>query len=166
MENDNLPDLGARKLLARSLARKLIKNAGVVTAPVSLQKIIEHLQIERSVKVYKIPLGEAVSGLLVVCKSVDDEYASIAFNENHPWCRRRFTLAHEIGHFLLGHACSGSGFGLHNEKEANVFASELLMPASMIKVDYKKIQNLTELCKIYRVSKEAMTIRIMESHLI
>jgi Zn-dependent peptidase ImmA (M78 family) len=166
MENDDLPDLGARKLLARTLAKKLIKSAGITTTPVSLQQVIEHLQTERALKVYKIAFGEKVSGLLVVCKSVNEEYASIAFNENHPWCRRRFTLAHEIGHLLLGHACSEGNRALHNEKEANTFAAELLMPGHMIKADYKRLRNLSELCKMYRVSKEALTIKIMESRLI
>ena len=59
--------------------------------------------------------------------------------------RRRFTLAHEIGHYLLpGHGreegyCRGSGLdswekGLSRiEEEANSFAAEVLMPVQKIK---------------------------------
>ena len=43
--------------------------------------------------------------------------------------RRNWTIAHEIGHVLLGH-----GEASHkNEREADAFASELLMPEAVIR---------------------------------
>ena len=42
--------------------------------------------------------------------------------------RRRFTQAHELGHILLGHA----GDGPQQEREADRFASALLMPAPVV----------------------------------
>ena len=52
--------------------------------------------------------------------------------------RKRFSIAHELGHFVLGHNklhCDNAGTldcyrSGHQEAEANEFASELLMPAS------------------------------------
>ena len=122
MQNNNdIPDLGPRKKAAKALAQKLIKAAGITVAPVSLQRIIEHLQKTYTLDVRRIEAGEKVSGLLVVCKEVDGEYATIGFNGTHSWCRRRFTIAHEIGHLIFGHACTAEvGDGLHNEKEADV----------------------------------------------
>lgn len=38
--------------------------------------------------------------------------------------RKRFTIAHEIGHVVLRH----DGYSVINEKEADVFASQLLLP--------------------------------------
>ena len=42
--------------------------------------------------------------------------------------RRKFTLAHEVGHIYLGHTWHGP----EEEKEANWFASQLLMPECVL----------------------------------
>lgn len=49
--------------------------------------------------------------------------------------RLRFTLAHELGHYLLGHRIPSdlelratAPFSAHQEREADVFATEYLMP--------------------------------------
>lgn len=166
MQND-LPDLGPRKKTAKQLAQKLLKDARVTEAPVSLQKIIEHLQKTYELDVQRINVGEKVSGLLVVCKEVDTEYATIGFNGSHPWCRRRFTIAHEIGHLLLGHTCNRDfEDGSHNETEANIFAGELLVPTNFVKKDFPRVNNLQELSKLYRVSDQTLTIKLMDARLV
>ncbi len=166
MENDFL-DLGPRKKFVKVLAQKLIQEAGVLAAPVSLQLIIEHLQTTHDLTVLRINVGEKVSGLLVTCKDVDTEYTTIGFNENHPWCRRRFTIAHEIGHLLLGHTCNDrQEDGTHNEKEANLFAGELLIPTKLIKKDYAAMRDLQALSKLYRVSSQALTIKLLDARLV
>ncbi len=43
--------------------------------------------------------------------------------------RRNWTIAHEIGHVLLGHNKTSE----KNEREADAFASELLMPEAVIR---------------------------------
>src|SRR5206468_7342133 len=75
-----------------------------------------------------------VSGLLVPAEW------RVLVNAAEPPARRRFTLAHEVGHWvcqvLEGHAAPiycraeevGVGEGRALEREANVFAAELLMP--------------------------------------
>lgn len=51
--------------------------------------------------------------------------ATVLYNENIECVeRKRFTIAHEIGHIVLGH----EGYSIINEKEADVFASQLLLP--------------------------------------
>lgn len=166
MQND-LPDLGPRKKAAKQLAQKLLKEAGATEAPVSLQRVIEHLQKTYELDVRRIDVGEKVSGLLVVCKEVDTEYATIGFNGSHPWCRRRFTIAHEIGHLLLGHTCNkNSENGSHNETEANIFAGELLVPTTFIKKDYPRLRDLKELSKLYRVSDQTLTIKLMDAQIV
>jgi len=55
----------------------------------------------------------------------------ITLNKNHPASRRRFTLAHELGHIVLGHEstlASDENEATRLEAEADAFASELLMP--------------------------------------
>ena len=166
MENNDVLNLGPRKKFAKSLAQKLIKDSKITGAPVSLQCVIEHLQTIHILDVRRIMVGEKVSGLLVVCKEVDAEYVTIGFNSNHPWCRRRFTIAHEIGHLLLEHTCNkNQDDGSHNETEANIFASELLVPTSFIKKDYTKMQNIQTLSKMYRVSDQALSMKMIELRL-
>jgi hypothetical protein len=162
---DNEIQSRARKSLAKKLAKDLIKAAGIKTIPISLQKIIEHLQGTHSLDVRRIDASNKVSGLLVVCRELDEEYATIGFNGNMPWCRRRFTIAHEIGHLLLGHTC-GVQDGSHNETEANTFAAELLVPTINLKKDFGHNQDLNELSKKYCVSDQTLTLRLMETHLV
>jgi Zn-dependent peptidase ImmA (M78 family) len=162
-ENDST-NLGPRKTSAKNLAKKLIKDAKINEAPVSLQKVIEYLQLSYNLSVRRANFGTEVSGLLVKCKTVDDEFHTIGFNENHPWCRRRFTIAHEIGHLLFGHVCSKDDG--ENEKEADAFASELLIPTAFIKKDFERIANVPELSKLYRVSAQALCIKLGDARLL
>ena len=163
---DKTTDLGPRKKHAKILAQKIIKEIGMTEAPTSLWKVIQHIQTSRALDVQRMNVGEKVSGLLVVCKEIDGEYATIGFNQNHSWHRRRFTIAHEIGHLLLGHTHSDHADDSHNEKEANAFAGELLIPTALIKKDCKKSLDIEALAGLYNVSKEAITIKLMDTRLI
>lgn len=53
--------------------------------------------------------------------------------------RLRFTIAHEVAHYLLGHRIPSkldvgatSPFTAHQEREADVFATEFLMPEAWV----------------------------------
>lgn len=89
------------------------------------------------------------------------------------YTRRRFTLAHELGHFLLNHKGeNGILFrdGDYNfsglqpnfqEREANQFAAELLMPAFRVHSLIKNTpQTLGTLAQTFAVSESAMTYRL------
>lgn len=76
------------------------------------------------------PLGDGPAGVLV---QHHDEIALIVLNSDHEVARRRFTLAHELGHWLLGDAQplvidDDLGGNEETEKRADAFAVELLMP--------------------------------------
>ena len=79
--------------------------------------------------------------------------------------RRRFTLAHELGHCILNHPLDSIQFRTNEfydskqalEAEANVFARDLLMPAVVLaKMD---IHNVDEIVKLCKVSNQSATIR-------
>lgn len=53
--------------------------------------------------------------------------------------RRRFTLAHELGHAILHRECFP---GEEAEREANTFASELLLPEKTIGLELKSLPRL------------------------
>jgi Zn-dependent peptidase ImmA (M78 family) len=96
--------------------------------------------------------------------------------------RRRFTIAHEIGHLVLHkddtfHVDEKSPIGLRTdassmatherEIEANQFAAELLMPRHFLDRDLEALPNeieaeeaITRLAHHYEVSIQAMTVRL------
>lgn len=95
----------------------------------------------------------------------------IYVNEGHPEERKRFTIAHELGHFCLGHGpsrrdTSKSGWygadDLEKEKLANAFAAELLMPEEVVRyfIDEKGITNATLLRQAFGVSSSALANRL------
>ena len=97
----------------------------------------------------------------------------IAVNSNRPLCRRRFSVAHEIGHYLLGHnslSFSESGGGMikrdpRQERAANAFAAEFLMPKKRLAREAHRY-SLRALALRYKVSLQAMEIRLKELGLV
>lgn len=76
-----------------------------------------------------------------------------------PSDRRRFSLAHELGHLVM-HRRPGSG--PDQEKEADAFASEFLMPATDIRSDLTGTIDLARLISLkhtWRVSMAALLRR-------
>lgn len=83
-------------------------------------------------------------------------------NSSLPQGRARFSIAHELGHLLLGHnplGRIGEPRDPDQERQADRFASELLMPESLLREDCEKLP-FEVLCRRYRVSRQAMRIRL------
>lgn len=90
--------------------------------------------------------------------------------------RRRFTLAHELGHWELhaeysqSNVCSESDIADYRnsklEIEANFFASELLMPTDLFRMrcesDEPDVLRIREIAEEFRVSQTAAAIRFVE----
>lgn len=87
--------------------------------------------------------------------------------------RRRFTLAHELGHWVCqyqqGQAepryCRseeiGVGVGRKLEREANAFAAELLMPAPLVRREAVALKlNVHALAHRFEVSLPAIRVRL------
>ncbi|PIV86018.1 MAG: hypothetical protein COW50_03810 [Candidatus Moranbacteria bacterium CG17_big_fil_post_rev_8_21_14_2_50_41_107] len=152
----------SQKGAARNIARKLIKDAKIINLPVSLQRVLDFLKTKNNLQILKYNFGEKISGILVV----DGDEVTIGFNNAQHWYRKRFTIAHEIGHLLMGHTCGQDDKDNTKEIESNQFAAELLMPLVFLKKDFKQIENLDDLSKKYAVSKEALTYHLMDCRLI
>lgn len=120
-------------------------------------------------------LGADISGKLFIDDALGgtSKYA-IVVNGTHPEVRQRFTIAHEIAHFVLHRPEVGAGISdnefyrssLSNkqETEANKLAAEILMPYSLIK-RIKEEESLDDsdakaLAKALNVSEVAMKIRL------
>lgn len=100
----------------------------------------------------------------------DSGYA-IFVNGMHNEQRRRFTIAHEIAHFILHAPMIGDGIfddalyrsnkSHYIEAEANQMAADILMPLSLIKMKINEgIDSPFDLARIFNVSEEAMKIRM------
>jgi Zn-dependent peptidase ImmA (M78 family) len=100
----------------------------------------------------------------------------IRVNANEPLVRRRFTLAHEIGHFQLRHEDSfrdhpeSFSTGNYDPREiaANQFAAELLMPEIAVRylVFKLNLKAIGSLAAKLQVSEVAMQYRLKNLGLI
>ena len=93
------------------------------------------------IKVYEEYLSDDVSGFIVIQKENFHQYNSnrvIVVNLSDSARRRRFTIAHELAHYVLhkgndelfAHRDAGQNDGI--EHEANVFATNILMPKDLV----------------------------------
>lgn len=96
--------------------------------------LLRQVEDEAGLRVFIVPLGEA--GIEGAYQQLQDERFVLVNQDRQP-VRKRFTLAHEYGHHVLGH---GSRFDYRFsfrdddrfEREANGFAAELLVPRPAI----------------------------------
>jgi Zn-dependent peptidase ImmA (M78 family) len=137
---------------------------------------VEGLALALGIPVKKIALGPNISGAI---KKIGPDKFMIGVNAEHSTTRQRFTIAHEIGHFVLHRHLIGDGItdniayrsdgdnpnpniGAREETEANKFAANLLMPAESI-IHLREEERLTEASQLARrleVSPAAMEIRL------
>ncbi len=160
-------------------ADRLLARARVHSAPVPVEQVAACL----GVRVELADLGEDCSGVLVRKRN----RAVIGVNWGHHSNRRRFSIAHEIAHYLLhkgetyidkGYRVQfrdmESGSGTESEEmEANAFAAALLMPAHWVReafdrqpFDLTEDDGLERLADKFKVSPQAMTYRLMNLQLI
>ena len=130
-------DLWVRK--ARQAACALVKRFGVM-APEHI--VVEVFAARLGAKVIVGPLEGAVAQLV---RAGDDVHILVSERVTDV-CAVRFSIAHELGHFVLGHPsrppselCAGvrAKPGAKDERnfelEANAFAGELLMPSHLVR---------------------------------
>lgn len=145
---------------------------GIRKPPIPVEKIARKLGLE----VRYEPLQGDLYGALV--RGDGENYIGVN-SLNHP-NRRRFTIAHELGHFVLHegikvHVDKGLRVNWRDEEssqavsdeemEANRFAAELLMPLQFLSRDIEKLKSVRQetialLANRYRVSTQAMRIRL------
>ena len=111
---------------------------------------------------------DSTSGAIV--RDTDGRF-TIWTNAKHAENRRRFTIAHEIAHFVLHRDAIGDGIqddalyrstlGGLLERQANRYAAALLMPSPLIKQCVEDgATTIAGLAAALRVSKTAMSIRL------
>lgn len=115
------------------------------------------------------PLDNDVSGEL---KYAEGKWLMI-ININHSKVRQRFTMGHELGHYIY-HRRENSQFVdtlfyRQNELKSSIeymadeFAASILMPEDFIKDFIRKgINTVAKLASTFNVSNEAMTYRLQD----
>ncbi len=161
---------------AKQMAKKILAESNS-KAPVD----VEALAKTHGIPVEQQAYDDEVSGMLVV----KDGKAIISINKKHSDNRKRFSIAHELGHYFLHKNLANvfvdkSIVFLRDKKasdgtqlqeiEANVFAAELLMPESDLRAKVKKnpldlenpkdFKKLESIAKKFKVSSQALTIRL------
>lgn len=162
----------------KARAEELIKKYNIQTLPVPVEDIARKL----GAKVIMRPdFDDDLDGMIVKEGGV----VVIGVNDGQHNNRKRFTIAHEIGHLVLHgeiiekvHVDKSFNYRFNRdgrsrigqdriEIEANRFAAELLMPEKFLKKE-KEISSgcmdfengLTSLAEKYGVSVQAMAIRL------
>ncbi len=143
----------------------ILKKVNVDEPPIDVEKVAAFFGLPI---VYYPNFPDSISGTIIK----DEDLLAIGINENHAEVRQRFTIAHEIGHYVMGHdenKILDDTFDKNSEKEkeANVFAGELLIPYHILKRDLdREVSDIPSLAKRYNVSEQAMSIRLLETSLI
>lgn len=156
------------------MAEKILKETECFAVPVNVKKCLN----ANDINLQEVELEDEVSGFFIM----KDKKPHIGVNKNHSEKRRRFTIAHEFGHFILHSKetplfvdktertlyrnLESSTGEIVKEREANSFAAAFLMPRRLLKreidnCDIESIGSITEyLAKKFNVSEKAMEHRL------
>ena len=122
-------------------------------------------------------LAEGLSGEI---RKLSEEDYKISVQATDHYYRKRFTMAHELGHFLLHKDKIGDGVNdtpayrtsekdalfnsnitSEHEAEANAFAAALLMPKEAVEYYFlEEKKSCKEMAVIFQTSEKALEIRI------
>lgn len=153
------------KDFCRRRAIELIHDLGLTEPPVNVEDAASACGLE----VCRVKRGRGFNGQLLKERRLIEVQQDI-----HPH-RQRFTIAHEIGHYVLGHTTDFCSFDERatgdprssNERQANIFASELLMPDPWIRRYWVTLGNdYRAMAQKFYVSEEAMFRRLTEADLL
>jgi Zn-dependent peptidase ImmA (M78 family) len=145
----------ARVAFCRKAAEQLLKRNGITQPPVPAERLAERLRIQ--VIVTDLPAG--VDALL----RIDGDSRMIELASGQARVRHRFSIAHELGHFSLGHRHGESDVA---EQEANTFAGALLVPRAWLKRDIERFATVDELARRFDVSREVLFIALKDARLL
>lgn len=154
-------------------AELILKEFKMFNPGFDIKKLTKHLKIVLNNEI----LSDDVAGFFVMTNT----QPVITVNKQNAQTRKRFTIAHEIGHFILHskdqpifidkvpsmmyrNAASSTG-EIFREREANAFAAALLMPKVLIEQEIANApadisDAISFLSNKFRVSENAMSFRL------
>lgn len=160
------------------IAAEIHRQLGPVSGAVPVYEIARALDIET---IEERPLRRFEAMLLT---GLERDFGHVLLNNRSRPGRRRYSLAHELGHFLCnwhrqthpdGFACTKgdmttrTGDGLHRrqEDEANRFAIELLAPSYLVAPYLRRLPDLDVVLAMHKrldISKVAAARRYVNLH--
>lgn len=156
---------------AREAARALLEKYNVGSPVVPVFEIAQAEGL--SIKLFDMP-----DKLKDVAGFFDPATKTIYVNRDEPTNRQTFTVAHELGHYILQHPADEVGVlprwprmqnGTNNgiEQEANCFAEELLVPSRLLREQMSKYglnrEDREVIAQLFGVSKSVIDIKLKHS---
>ena len=154
----------------RALIRGFLKKNNLYDSyPVNLNKIADI--VGASIFFHYLP--EKISGFVLQGNNKDYPYI-IGVNKSKHYHHQRFTIAHELSHVILRHIERKKSLmdssNIYNlsfidkgiEREANIGASELLVPTDKLKKILFNNFSIETAAKFFMVSKKVIEYRIKE----
>mgnify|MGYP003292230445 CR=1 FL=1 len=148
----------------------LIKNK-ISRLPVSVEKICK----AEKIKLCTYQDGEKIiKSLKLLENTIENDAFSIGrvifYDDTKPKTRQRFSIAHEIGHIMLH--CPSEATVLNREisstdspleQEANIFASRILAPLSILHyLNVSTAEEISEICNISLIAAQIRYQRLCE----
>ncbi|MEG1669382.1 ImmA/IrrE family metallo-endopeptidase [Chryseobacterium sp.] len=162
-------------------AQYLLKRLNISTVPTPIVKIVQEAGFSVRRQQFK---NESLSGIIAIDEELKSTLGSskiISVNNQDNLGHQRFTIAHEFAHYIFDFDraksityydtyCTDDDFiEKPNEKRANFFAANLLMPADLFKKEFSEqvvpndmYETTAKLAKIFQVSAAAVKIRLDE----
>ena len=153
--------------LASERAASLLARHGARKPPVKVHEMAATLGLNIQEGRFESPYDRDIQGYLDWAKK------TIVLNADDGYTRKRFTIAHELGHVMLHQKeleanpdlgiMYRQALGMSDpdpkEREANHFAACLLMPASMV-LRFKDVPSTRTIAGMFIVSEQAMKFRL------
>lgn len=160
---------------ARDKSWEVLINCNIDTLPVNLMLIAQHYKIKivkysesKYIQRLNIPDTDGFSVYRKLLKQHIIYYNDKVENK----ARIRFTIAHELGHCLLGHNLNTHTNYRNSEVDdkskpdetaANIFARDILMPATVLHgLDVSSAKEIAKICSVSKQSAEIRFNRLLE----
>lgn len=139
--------------------------------PVNVEELAQALGL---MIVRRSGLGPQIAGMIIRDRKLAPPSGfTIHINAEDNPRRQRFTIAHEIAHYVLHRDLIGDGItddalyrsplGEWYERQANKMAADILMPPQLLRSLYRRgMVALAQLAGAFDVSVDAMRIRLEE----
>ncbi|GMO56768.1 MAG: ImmA/IrrE family metallo-endopeptidase [Rickettsiales bacterium] len=148
-------------------AKKILNKYNISSVPIIVDTIIK----DYGINIKSVSFNEKMKD---ISGFIDIKEKSIYINNDDSLERQNFTKAHEFGHYILHSELfkkdpskqlllrEGKTNDTKEEKEANAFASELLIPEHILKKMIIQYRNygIVELATLFGVSLSFMSFRI------
>lgn len=131
---DRAATLAAETLIAHGICKLPVKPETIIPT-VPNCALVPYRDVARLINISRdevVAMFDPAKDAVCYTMNLSDgrHYYIVAYNQQKPFDRLRFTLAHELGHILCGHI--GVKDKAVREAEADCFGRNLIMPRAMV----------------------------------